>query len=459
MKARIISLIDRVFIHIADGECGQKEHNHLLAGIAAGDFPVKLKQMMCAAIFIGCRLLSAQGGHEAPLPTSLATLLAEAGAKNSQVASAEDAWRASAHVEKLATALPDPVITLQSFSIGSPKPFAGFSNSEFAYVSLGASQELPYPGKLRLRGEVAHREMETQKAGVAVTRSLVAEQVKLLYLQIAYSTSAIAYLDRIDSLLQSVTKDALSQYALGKGSQSAVIKAQMERTQILRQDTMHNQELWQAQARLKQLLHRTQDSPDIYPDPLAATTFAADPQELRNQLRSGNPTLLMDASAVDKQKAQLASAKRSVKPDFNVGYAFQITGDDHRNRYMFSAEIRLPNRRRVEAEIAQAMELVTRARHEMDSDVQQKLADLQEQYIAVKSTAELLNEYKEGLIPQAEAVFHSEQSAYQSNKQELGPVLSALLDILTLESDYQQALLDHEAALVRIETLTGRTIR
>ena len=420
---------------------------------------MKLKQMMCAAIFIGCRLLSAQGGHEAPLPTSLATLLAEAGAKNSQVASAEDAWRASAHVEKLATALPDPVITLQSFSIGSPKPFAGFSNSEFAYVSLGASQELPYPGKLRLRGEVAHREMETQKAGVAVTRSLVAEQVKLLYLQIAYSTSAIAYLDRIDSLLQSVTKDALSQYALGKGSQSAVIKAQMERTQILRQDTMHNQELWQAQARLKQLLHRTQDSPDIYPDPLAATTFAADPQELRNQLRSGNPTLLMDASAVDKQKAQLASAKRSVKPDFNVGYAFQITGDDHRNRYMFSAEIRLPNRRRVEAEIAQAMELETRARHEMDSDVQQKLADLQEQYIAVKSTAELLNEYKEGLIPQAEAVFHSEQSAYQSNKQELGPVLSALLDILTLESDYQQALLDHEAALVRIETLTGRTIR
>ena len=459
MKARIISLIDRVFIHIADGECGQKEHNHLLAGIAAGDFPVKLKLLLCAAAFAGCKLVTAQGGHDVTLPTSLATLLREADASNSQIKSAEDAWRASAHVEEQASSHPAPEISFQSFSVGSPKPLAGFSNSEFAFVSLGASQELPYPGKLRLRGEVAHREMETQKAGVAVTRSLVAEQVKLLYLQIAYSTSAIAYLDRIDSLLQSVTKDALSQYALGKGSQSAVIKAQMERTQILRQDTMHNQELWQAQARLKQLLHRTQDSPDIYPDPLAATTFAADPQELRNQLRSGNPTLLMDASAVDKQKAQLASAKRSVKPDFNVGYAFQITGDDHRNRYMFSAEIRLPNRRRVEAEIAQAMELETRARHEMDSDVQQKLADLQEQYIAVKSTAELLNEYKEGLIPQAEAVFHSEQSAYQSNKQELGPVLSALLDILTLESDYQQALLDHEAALVRIETLTGRTIR
>ena len=457
--ARIISLMEGVFIHIADGECGQKGHNHLLAGIAAGDFPVKIRQLLCAVVFAVCGLLSSQGSHEAPLPTSLSTLLAEADVKNSQITSADDTWRASAHIEEQASALPNPQITFQSLSIGSPKPFAGFSNSEFAYVSLGASQELPYPGKLRLRGEVAHREMATQKASVAVTRSSVAEQVKLLYLQIAYSTAAIAYLDRIDSLLQSVIKDALSQYSLGKGSQSAVIKAQMERTQILRQDTMHNQNLWQAQALLKKLLHRTQDSPDIYPDPLTATTFAIDPQELQSKLRASNPTLLVDASVVDKQKAQLASSKRGVKPDFNVGYAFQITGDDYRNRYMFSADIRFPNRRRAEAEIAQAMEQEIRARHEMDSDVQQKLADLQEQYIAVKSTAELLNEFKEGLIPQAEAVFHSEQSAYQSNKQELGPVLSALLNILTLESDYQQALLEHEAALVRIETLTGRTIR
>ena len=410
---------------------------------------MKLKQMMCAAAIAGCRLLSAQGSHEAPLPTSLVTLLAEAEAKNSQVSSAEDAWRASVHVQEQVSALPYPEITFQSYSIGSPKPFAGFSNSEFAYVSLGASQELPYSGKLRLRGEVAHREMETQKAGVAVTRSSVAEQVKLLYLQIAYSTAAIAYLDRIDSLLRSVLQDALSQYALGKGSQSAVIKAQMERTQILRQDTMHNQELWQAQARLKQLLHRTQDSPDIYPDPLTVTTFAIAPQELQSQLRTSNPTLMVDAAAVDKQKAQLASAKRNSKPDFTLGYDFQFTGEGYRNRYLFSANLRLPSRGRVAGEIAQAAEQTNRAKHEMDSDAQEKLAELQEQYVAVTGTAELLNEYKDGLIPQAEAVFHSEQSAYQSNKQELGPVLSALLDILTLESDYQQALLDHEAALVR----------
>jgi outer membrane protein TolC len=192
---------------------------------------------------------------------------------------------------------------------------------------------------------------------------------------------------------------------------------------------------------------------------MTLTPFMIDPQELQNQLRSSNPALLADADVVEKQKAQLESAKRSRRPDFNVGYDFQLTGDGYRNRYLFSANIRLPNRRRIEGEIAEAEEQEIRSRHEMDADVQQKLAELQEEYITVTGTSVLLNEYKDGLIPQAEAVFHSEQSAYQSNKQELGPVLSALLDILTLESDYQQALLDHESALVRIETLTGRTIR
>jgi hypothetical protein len=33
------------------------------------------------------------------------------------------------------------------------------------------------------------------------------------------------------------------------------------------------------------------------------------------------------------------------------------------------------------------------------------------------------------------------------------------VDVLGLENDYQQALFDHEAALVRIETLTGESLR
>jgi outer membrane protein TolC len=428
-----------------------------LAGIAAGVLPVKLNLLLCALFFTPCTVLSAQ--HAVAIPTPLPILVAEAQANNSDVASADDNWKASTHAAQQVTARPGPRFTLDESSVGSPKPFAGFSNSEFGYLGFAASQDVPYKGKLKLRGEVANREAETQKASVGIVRSSVAEQVKLLYLQISYSTGAIAYLDRTDSVLQSLIQDALARYSLGQGSQAVILRAQLERTQIQRQDTMHNQTLGQAQARIKQLLHRRQDSPDIVPEPLAASPFARDTEELQSLLRNQNPRLQKDAAAIEKQGAQVASAKREGKPDFTFGYKFEVTGSGYRNRYVASASIQLPNRSRVAGEIAQAAEQENRARHELDSEVQQSLAELQAQFVAVKYTSELLNEFTQGLLPQAEAVFHSEESAYQANKQDLATVLTSLVDVLQLENDYQQALFDHEAALVRIETLTGEALR
>lgn len=77
-----------------------------------------------------------------PLPQ----LLAEALRNNSELQAAEHSWQAATHVRQRVTALPDPQFTIQEFSVGSPKPFAGFQTSNFAYLGIGASQELPYPG-------------------------------------------------------------------------------------------------------------------------------------------------------------------------------------------------------------------------------------------------------------------------------------------------------------------------
>ncbi len=83
-------------------------------------------------------------------PTPLSQLLAEAGANNPQISAADHGARAARQMVPQVTTLPDPKLTYQQLSVGSPKPFAGYTNSDFAYVGVGASQELPYPGKLRL---------------------------------------------------------------------------------------------------------------------------------------------------------------------------------------------------------------------------------------------------------------------------------------------------------------------
>ena len=82
-------------------------------------------------------------------PTPLSQLLAEAEANNPQISAADHGARAARQMAPQVTTLPDPKFTYQQFSVGSPKPFAGYTNSDFAYIGVGASQELPYPGKLR----------------------------------------------------------------------------------------------------------------------------------------------------------------------------------------------------------------------------------------------------------------------------------------------------------------------
>jgi len=116
----------------------------------------------------------------------LAALIEEAERNNPQIIAAKHGWRAATQVSSQVSTLPDPQFTVQQFAVGSPRPFAGFTNSDFAYIGFGISQDLPYPGKLRLRGEVAKRDAEVERDRVEATRRLVIERLKAAYFQLAY---------------------------------------------------------------------------------------------------------------------------------------------------------------------------------------------------------------------------------------------------------------------------------
>jgi cobalt-zinc-cadmium efflux system outer membrane protein len=392
-------------------------------------------------------------------PTSLASLVAEAQTKNAQVSSAEHAWRASTYLAQQATTLPDPQLTVQDFSVGSPLPWAGFSNSDFANVAIGASQDLPYPGKLKLRGVAAEREAESQKAQIEVVRNNIVDQVKSAYLRLAYLHQTINLLDRNSKVLDTLIQTEVSRYSVGQGSQAGILRAQLEHTKLLRETTMHEQEMGQLEATLKSLLHRSQDSADIVPELLQPTSRPPLQQETMSLVASQNSTLMADRATVVQQDARLQLAKRGTKPDFTVGYMFQQTGLSFRDYYVATFNVRFPRKKRVDAEIAEAAEMLERSRADADGDQQQQLAEAQKETIATQSSAELMKEYQQGLIPQAESVFQAELTAYQSNREQISAVLTALMDRIAFEHDYQQALLDHEMALARLETLTGAALQ
>src|SRR5258707_4821516 len=191
---------------------------------------------------LGSTLQSPGMAEDTRMATSLRELIQEAEEKNPQIAAAFHAWQASRNVPKQASALPDTQLSVQQFSVGSPRPFAGYSNSDFAYIGFGASQDIPYPGKRQLRARVAEHGADSMKAQTDSMRKTIVGNLKMVYFHLAYIQQTLSVLQRSDSLLTQVQEAAEARYRVGQGNQQDVLKAQLQHTKILQEIAHHHQD-------------------------------------------------------------------------------------------------------------------------------------------------------------------------------------------------------------------------
>src|SRR5690242_12701516 len=165
--------------------------------------------------------------------TSLQRLLVEARQNNLAIKAAESVIQTTRYMPKQASALPDTEVMVQHFTVGSPRPFAGYSNSDFAYIGFGASQELPYPGKRALRASVAEHEVAISGAEKNSVAWNVVTRLKLAYFQLAASQRIISVLAKNQQVLDQIEQGAEVRYRVGEGMQQDMLRAQLERTKVL----------------------------------------------------------------------------------------------------------------------------------------------------------------------------------------------------------------------------------
>jgi outer membrane protein, heavy metal efflux system len=399
--------------------------------------------------------------HTGPI-TSLPELLAEAEKNNPQIESARQSWQAAKQVPTQVSTLPDPQFNLQQVSVGSPRPFAGYTNSDFAYLGLGVSQDIPYPGKLRLKGEIAKREVDVSQQQIESVRRAVLDELKATYFQLAYLSKTLAILEEDGKLLKQVEQAADARYRSGMGTQQDVLQAQIQKTKLLREIAMHHLQVGKLEAQLKQLLNRSQESPDIQTADLLETPLVQTYADLVAAAQVQNPEIASAQKLIERQSLQVDLARKDFYPDFNVQYMWQRTDPaQFRAYYMLSVGIKVPiyRNRKQRPELAQAEAEKLRAGSELQVQSQQLAGDLRSQYVIVQQTSELLKIHREGLSPQARAEFQSGLASYQSGKQDFQALLTAFLDVLHLDEDYWQNIAEYETAIARLEQLTGLSLQ
>ena len=397
--------------------------------------------------------------EEARPATPLRELVEEVEESNPQLSGAYHAWMAATHVGGQAGSFPDTQIFVQHFGVGSPRPFAGYSNSDFAYIGVGASQDIPFPGKRGLRRAVADREADSVHEQIDVVRRQVIEQLKLAYLQLAYIQQTLGFLHESDQLLDQIQQATASQYRTGHGNQQDVLKAQLQRTKNLMEITHHHQEEGQLEAQLKQILNRTQTSPDITAETLTLNPLQNTDEELLQHTGDDSPEVRTHSKMLLQQGAQIELAYREFLPDFNIQYTYEHTASKFRDYYMATFGIKFPNRDRQFAALAQAYQNQDRAKYELQAEEQRVLSEIKQQTVFVRASEERLKIYSEGLIPQSDATFQSGMAGYQSGRLDFAGLLSSFLDVLNANSEYRRELMEHESALVRLERLTGVNLR
>ncbi len=404
----------------------------------------------------------AQGVLSSNPPAKLADLLTEAERNNLEIQAARQSWHSAQQVPSQVSILPDPQVMVQQVSVGSPRLFSGYTNTEMADIGLGISQDIPFPGKLRLRGQIAEKESEVQQQAYESVRRTVLADVKSNYFQLSYLATRLSILHGDGQLLSRIEQSAEARYRTGMASQQDVLQAQLEQTQLLREVTMTLLASDTTQAKLKQLLNRPQTSADIATAELTETPVPYTYEQLLTVAGSSDPDIASAQHMVEKAGLQVNLAHKNFDPDFNITYMWLRTDPfQYRAHYMLTFGMRIPiyRKRREEPALVEAQSDRTQAENNLDAQRQQVAASLRQVYAIEEKSTDLLKIYRQGLQPQARAEFQAGLAAYQSNREDFQALLASFLDVLKVDEEFWQTLAEHETALSQIEEVTGLSLR
>jgi outer membrane protein TolC len=218
--------------------------------------------------------LAALASAQETRPT-LRQLTTEAVKSNPEIVAAQKGYEAARQRPIQESTLLDPMISLGWVSVGNPLPGAGLGSQVLSNIGLTYSQELPYPGKLKLRGEIASKEAEAAFQQYEAVQLDVISRLKQAYYRLQYTYAASDLLIRNRDLLSKLVSVTEARYSVGKAAQQDVFKAQTEVSIIETRLVKLEQQRLSSEAEINSILDRRPQTPvgrpeDVKPKDLTA---------------------------------------------------------------------------------------------------------------------------------------------------------------------------------------------
>ncbi len=376
---------------------------------------------------------------------------------NPEIRAAQAKARAAQARPAQAGALPDPMVDLGYHNEGFNRLNLG--ETDFSWVQVGASQELPFPGKLGLKREIAKREADESAEEFRRTELSVVSRVKMAYAEYAHLDIQLDILRRNKALLEKFARSAEEKYAVGEGIQQDPLKAQVELSLLLDRETTLAQRRESQTAELNALLNRPASAPlgsAEHPMERLLTRSLAD---LTAAAHAHAPELKTAAARIGGGEASVALAHREYLPDFVVRAEY-LHKADLLPEWEVGVGIKVPlyfaTKQRSGVAEAAAMLAEARAAHEnADRTVESRIKDL---YARAQAAERLIALYHTTIMPQAQLALDSATSAYQVGKVDFLTLLNSFSVSLEYEMRYHEELSEFQKIVAELEATVGEPL-
>ena len=390
-------------------------------------------------------------------PTAqLAVFLREAEANSPAIRAAAARLSSAQRAPSQASALPDPEVSVAYLNDGVSSFTLG--ESEFSYLSLTWSQELPYPGKRDQRGEVAARESERASSDLERVRLEVLAAVKAAYADLYRFDQTTLILSETKSVLEAFAEGARRRYEVGEGIQESALKAQTEILRLEADLARVAQNRRSAEVRLNAAVGRVADTPIGPASFIPEAELPEDEEGLADRAVERSPAIATLRAAVLRSEAAVRLAKLDLKPDFLWSASYQ-NRDGLDPMVMGSFGLRLPiyrERKQRQALVQREADLLAVNHEQAELQIQAR-ASVRELIARFRRADRLRMLFGQGVIPQARSALESAQASYGVGRlsfldllNDLSVLLNARIELVSQEAERLQALAALEPLVVEV---------
>ncbi len=356
-----------------------------------------------------------------------------------------------------ARTLPDPSVSVETMgNVIPPTLQAGDPSSARVFRF---SQEIPFPGKLNLQGQIAAAEAEAERWKYEEVRRDLVVELKMAYYDLFLAAKTTEIVEKNKRLLSQFAEISESRYKVGQGAQQDVLKAQVEISKLLDRLTVLRREADTARARINSLLFRSPDTPVSAVPDLPKPRFSMSLQQLYQKVLADNPIVRMNRKEIDRSETSVALAKKAFYPDFEVGFSYYNRREmPEMFGLMVSARVPLYFWRKQRPQLESATSDLLGRRRVYDDTLSTLYYRLEEPYLKTGADGKLLDLYGSAIIPQATLALESSISSYRVGSVDFLTLLNNLGTIQEYEMKYYDVLADYYKALASLESLTGEVL-